>query len=222
MHQDEGWTDYGAAVLDSFARFKQGAVKDYRVAFSHYPEMNHVEAGVLDLVAEIYPDQFAELDRFRRVHNDFLHVPGRSARLFLFDRLFTHFEQAEAPENSRGKLQDDLVRIHTILDAATGRSIIIMNELFTSTTLQNAVFLGTKIIRAIVDLDLLCVYVTFVDELVALGDTTVSMVSTVEPGDPTTRTHKIVRRPADGNAQAIAIAERFGLAYPRLKERLAS
>lgn len=97
-----------------------------------------------------------------------------------------------------------------------------MNELFTSTTLQNAVFLGTKIIRAIVDLDLLCVYVTFVDELVALGDTTVSMVSTVEPGDPTTRTHKIVRRPADGNAQAIAIAERFGLAYPRLKERLAS
>jgi DNA mismatch repair protein MutS len=149
-------------------------------------------------------------------------VPGRSTRLFLFDRLFTHFEQAEAPENSRGKLQDDLVRIHTILDAATGRSIIIMNELFTSTTLQDAVFLGTKIIRAIVDLDLLCVYVTFVDELAALGDTTVSMVSTVEPGDPTTRTHKIVRRPADGNAQAIAIAERFGLAYPRLKERLAS
>jgi DNA mismatch repair protein MutS len=86
LHQDEGWTDYGAAVLDTFARFKQGAVKDYRVAFSHYPEMNHVEAGVLDLVAEIYPDQFAELDRFRRVHNDFL-----DPAIAVFDRELQFF-----------------------------------------------------------------------------------------------------------------------------------
>jgi len=149
-------------------------------------------------------------------------VPGRAARLFLCDELFTHFERAEAPKNLRGKLQDDLVRIHAIISSATGRSIVIMNELFTSTTLQDAVFLGTNIIQAIVELDLLCVYVTFIDELAALGDTTVSMVSTVEPDNPTARTYKIVRRAADGNAHAIAIAERFGLTYPRLKERLAS
>lgn len=46
--------DYSAAVQDTFARFQQGAVKDYRVAFPAYPAMNHVEAGVLHLVAEIY------------------------------------------------------------------------------------------------------------------------------------------------------------------------
>jgi DNA mismatch repair protein MutS len=97
-----------------------------------------------------------------------------------------------------------------------------MNELFTSTTLQDAVFLGARIIQDIIGLDLLCVYVTFVDELAALGDTTVSMVSTVEPDNPATRTFKIIRKPADGNAYAIAIAERFGLTYPRLKARLAS
>lgn len=149
-----------------------------------------------------------------------LTVPGKDVRLQFFDRIFTHFEREEALTALHGKLYDDLVRVHAILEAATSDSLVILNEIFNSTSLQDAQFLADKVLRDIIRIGALGVCVTFMDELAMLGPQTVSLTSMVEPDNPAKRSFHVVRRQADGLAYALSIARKYGVTYEQLKERL--
>jgi DNA mismatch repair protein MutS len=318
--------DFRTDVLETFERFKQGEVKNYLVDLPQYTDMNQVEARILDLVARLFADVFAELDEFCLRHREYLDetirifdrevqfylayvdlmqplkaaglqfcypqistsskevlaidtfdlalalkltpkksevvpndfylrglerifvvsgpnqggkttfarafgqihhlasigypVPGTEARLFIFDQLLTHFEKEEDLSDLTGRLEDDVLRMQELLRRATGNSIVIMNEIFTSATVKDARSLGTAVIEGFTERGSLCVYVSFIDELSVLNDATVSMVSTVAPENPAERTYKVVRRAADGLAYAAAIAEKYGLTYERLRERI--
>lgn len=75
-------------------------------------------------------------------------------------------------------------------------------------------------LNAIIALDAICICVTFIDELASLSGATVSMASNVRPEDVAQRTYKITRRPPDGLAYAISVAEKYRLTNRQLRERL--
>jgi DNA mismatch repair ATPase MutS len=147
-------------------------------------------------------------------------VPGRESALYLFDNILTHFSREEDIINLNGRLQDDLIRLHELLSKATNNSIIIINEIFSSTTLTDALSLGEHMMEALSTLNTPTLIVTFLDELATYGANTVSMMSTVKEEDPTERTYKIVRKPPDGLAYAMHIVKKHGLTYEQFNRRL--
>ena len=319
----EGQSNHAEQILKSFEKFRQGSVKDYRRKLSDEPYAVHVEAAVLDMVAGLYKDIFADLRDFclqyfyfddetilrfsreiqfylswlefiaplretglpfcypglcrtaehiysfdgfdlllarmaceKTVTNDFvlnapehiivvtgpnqggkttfarafgqihylallgLCVPGSEASVYLFDNILTHFGRQEDLSMLSGRLRDDLVRLRALFDRATKKSVIIVNEIFSSTTLSDALTLGRHMLDKFAALGAVVVAVTFLDELATNGPETVSMMSTVREDNPLERTFKIIRKPPDGLAHAIHIAEKHGLTYKQLCGRL--
>ncbi|WP_084798623.1 MutS-related protein [Pleomorphomonas koreensis] len=317
--------DFTEEILGVFAKFKQADAKDHRAKLRDDGQMNHIEARILDLVAELNSDLFGRLDAFVAANTDFidptiaafdrevqfylawldhiapfrarglpfcypavmpnkevkaegafdlalaaalakedraviandfelsgderilvitgpnqggkttfarmfgqLHylaalgcpIPAVSARLHLFDSLLTHFERPEVATSERSKLEDDLLRMRDILDVATEQSIIILNEIFTSTTLADALWLSREVMTRLIERNILGVWVTFIDELASFSSATVSMVGGVDRNDDAVRTFRLTRRPADGLAYAMALAERHRLTYRSLRERI--
>lgn len=150
-----------------------------------------------------------------------LPVPGRDVRLGLVDRVLTHFEREEELTSLEGKLERDLRRFRELLAAATPRSVVVMNESFSSTAAADALFLNRVMLRTLIGRGVRTVCVTFLDELAHLGPAVVSLVAAVDPADPTRKTYRVHRRAADGRAYAIAVAEKHGLTYERLRRDLA-
>ena len=322
----DGESDYGANVLGTFEKFRQGGAGEYAFNLPSGARMNHVEEAILDRVARLHPDLFASLREYvaryagyqdevirafdREVHfytaslaytgvfrsaglscsypilsrdskdcfardlfdaalatriikdkkrrvvgNDFelksnervivisganqggkttfarafgqLHylallgcpVPAREARLFLIDRIFTHFEREEDLQELSGRLELDLRRIHHILEEATGRSLLVMNESFASTTLADALFLSRQVLATILERGMICVTVTFFDELAAEPGV-VSLVAGVDEAEQAARTFKLTRKPADGRAYAATLARKYRLTSADLRLRL--
>ncbi len=147
-------------------------------------------------------------------------VPGRTAQCAVCDHILTHFERVEDLRRGRGKLQDDLLRIQRILEAATPASLVIMNEIFASTTVEDALYLARRILAELSARDLLAVCVTFLDELSTFDNKSVSFVAGVDPANPTVRTFRIERRPADGKAYAVAVAAKHRVTRDWLVRRL--
>ena len=149
-----------------------------------------------------------------------LDIPAREAEVFLCDQVLSHFEVEETIDTLNGKLEDELERLYVLKENATGDSVILINEIFASTTASDAILLGSHMMGWLEGLGAIALVVTFLDELATYSNHVVSLMTSVKSKEDHTRTYKIVRKAPDGHAYAMDIAKKYGLSKEDLERRL--
>lgn len=146
-----------------------------------------------------------------------LAVPCRSATLPLFRRIFSHFTQIEDASTDHGKLKEELLRLRPILYQAGADSLVLLNELFSSTTAQDALEMADQTLTRLTEAGARVLCVTHIQGLAPKR-----MVSMAPQIDPVSheRLYRIVRAPAETHAYADEIARKYRLTHPEIKERI--
>jgi len=94
-------------------------------------------------------------------------VPAQSFCASLCNGIFTHFKREEDPTMKSGKLDEELGRMSTVVDAIVPGSVVLLNESFASTNEREGAQIATEIVRAFLKAGIAVFYVT---HLFALAD----------------------------------------------------
>ncbi len=163
-------------------------------------------------------------------------VPASKAVVSPVDQLFTHFPVEERPESNEGRLGEELSRILLILENATPKSLVFMNEAFASTNSREGSLIAQDILSAFAVIGAKCFFVTHLYELaIRLDDINkgigsmgegygrlISMAAQFEekPGDSEQEAGGVIRRnykilPGVPSKSSFAadIAAQFGIRY---------
>ena len=110
-----------------------------------------------------------------------------------------------------------------VLDVVGPDSVVILNDAFGSTTVDDALALDRAVLDELRTTGATTVVVTFLGELATFDAGTVSMACVLMPGepdDPPRPTFRLDRGPADPLAQARAVARAHGLDRASVQERI--
>jgi hypothetical protein len=146
-----------------------------------------------------------------------LPVPCVRANLPLYQSIFSHFSEAEDSSTDHGKLKEELLRLKPALLSVDRDSLVLLNELFSSTTAQDAMDMADHTLSMFVDAGARVLCVTHISGLES--GKLVNMTAQIDPVNHQ-RLYRIVRAPAETNAYADEIAQKYSLTYREIKERV--
>ena len=94
-----------------------------------------------------------------------LPVPAKRAKIDVFKNLYTHFQRYDAELKNEGQLDTELAEMAKIVYSADSRSVILMNESFSSTGIKDAAQIAGDVMGAFAHLNSRVVYVTHIPEI---------------------------------------------------------
>ena len=158
-----------------------------------------------------------------------LPVPAESARISPVDAIFTHFPEGADDTIDKGRLGEECARLKEIFDEADENTMILLDESLSSTGAYEASYIASEILSAFAVMKCRGIFSTHLHELAAslpeINERSVkaggikldTLVAGIEEGQ---RSFKIHRAKPDGKSYARDIADKYGLSFENLMERM--
>lgn len=143
-------------------------------------------------------------------------LPCRAAEIGEISSVFTHFPRDERFDGS-GRFVEENGRVKDILNAMDDRSLILLNETYSTTSEENAVLMTEKLAAELHEKAVLGLYITHQHGLNELGIPYLNVL--IDRSDANRRTYKIARQKSTGGSFARDILERLELTREALERR---
>lgn len=151
-----------------------------------------------------------------------LFVPAESFRYVPCDSIFTHFPADEDKTMDLGRLGEECVRFKEIFSQSTSRSLVLLNETFSTTSFEEGYYIARDSVKALLAKDVRTIYNTHMHKLGedaeeftrdSTGSGAASLVMRTEDGQ---RSFKVALAKPEGSSYAKDIAEKYGVTYDML------
>lgn len=150
-----------------------------------------------------------------------LPVNASSFTMPMFKGISTHFEAEEKVQSNSGKLKEEIDRLAPMMKQDNRCNFVILNELFTTATTNDALIMGKKVMAHFLGMDCYGIYVTHIQELAEETCNIISLVAQVEDNSPDmTRTYRIIPMKAQGYGYTEPLVKKFQLSYEDIIKRL--
>lgn len=149
-------------------------------------------------------------------------VPAESFRYIPCDCIFTHFPADEDKTMDLGRLGEECVRFKEIFSGSTGRSLLLLNETFSTTSFEEGYYIARDSVKALLAKGVRTVYNTHMHKLgedaeklsrESVGAGAASLIMRTDEGK---RSFKMALAKPEGSSYAKDIAEKYGVTYDML------
>ena len=156
-----------------------------------------------------------------------LYVPASRCMISTADCIYTHFPADENRTVDLGRLGEESKRMSEIFSEATNRSLLLFNESLATTNFEEGLYIAGDVVKALHYLGARTIFNTHMHELAMHLDelnrseptdsNVASLITGIENGQ---RSYKVSLAPPCGQSYARDIAQKYGVTYSQLKERM--
>lgn len=144
-------------------------------------------------------------------------IAGIFAKIKTRKTIFTHLDRQESSDKLSGLLETDVERIHSIIEKTDSNSFVILNELFSSTSEEDASVLGNRVLKALNDRHASGIYVTFLE---SLGDNPYVQPLMSQVTKDAKRTFRVIPEDLNGKAYTDILLKKYQLSQSDIEREL--